>query len=1622
MRAIMKNNIMKKILLGALCLPFLMQAQEVKLDVDVTRRGIEISPTHYGLFFEDINHAADGGLYAELIRNRSFEDADIPDYWSKIAPSGTTVNLSLETNNLLNEVQGKALKIVVTGATSAKRAGVSNVGFWGINAVKDRVYKVSFFAKCTSGYKGKFTVGLTNQNGDLSYGSTTLEEETSSEWKKYTCSVTSTGNDPQAKFVWTVDAPGTVYLDVVSLFPPTFKDRENGCRPELAQLLADMKPRFMRFPGGCFVEGNSQENGFYWKKTVGPIEEREGHWNQWGYRTSDGMGYHEFLQLCEDLEATPLYVVNIGIWHGGYQDYRNIGTYVQDALDAIEYANGDATTKYGAMRIANGHPEPFNLRLIEIGNENYQASASQQSDRYAERYLQFYTAIKDKYPYMQLIGNVEAWGTDDPTWRNSNPVDILDEHYYRTPGWFAAQYNKYDSYSRAGAKIYAGEYAVTSNCGNGNLNAALGEAVYMCGMENNSDVVTMNSYAPIFRNDNVNHWAIDMIHFNSAQYYCTPSYYVQKMFPNNIGTRIVKWTETGDAQPSVSRIGVGSWSTAADYEDVNVATPEGEILFSDDFSSDKEWIPGEGVWKLQDGVYSQTSTSTNCTSIAAPELAVSSYIYHVKARKNSGAEGFLVIFNYKDAENYCWWNLGGWGNKTHGIEVCNGGAKNTVASAAGTLETGRWYDIRIEVKGEEVKCYLDNKLVHSVTIPLQKPFYTTVSLDEKSNELYLKLVNPSSTSTRAAVTVKGIGSLSEGQVTVLSAMNGLVENSMSEPENVVPVTEPLSVNGVSFTYEIPGYSANVLKLKLSGVQPPVREEPETLPAPAVSYSFDGGTAQDDKASYVGTLENGACIMEVAGNKMLFTGSANGYMDLGKETGKKVFGTLNDFTLSTNIYSEPDNNLDNLGNFICCFSSLNPVIYDSNRNQVQYIFLGAKSLSYTVNNKNYSAQQSTGHLMNLPSAKWYNVTYVQKGSVGTLYLNGAIVQQNANMTITPSDMANNFVYNWLGRSCWQGDNYLKNAYIDDFQVYATPFSGNQVKQLSEGLSKRDAEMELYQTLRAIDLGDLTQVKGDLLLPSSLKGNPIVWTSSAPDIISAEGKVNRPAPGEKDAEVILTATVTSDGSIQTKEFAVTVCHLYDDKGSVESDTEALQIPEGYLKNTRWYLPLDTVGEKESMITWESSAPEYIDSKGRLLKLSMEGQPQEKVKLTATIAKGEESRTKTFEATIAYPETRCDGYLFAYFEGSGTGNLQEQLRFGASADGVNWNALNNNQPIIASDTISKTGGIRDPHILRGEDGNTFFIVATDMFVNKNGWGSNPGIVLLKSDNLTDWTHAYIDLSVTYPERFGDAHWVWAPQTIYDPSAGKYMIYFTLKRNTSNDLVTYYAYANDDFTAFESEPKVLFSAFYGSIDNDIIYKDGVWHLFYKGNTKDASGNEIKNGIQQAMCPTLHGKWTEDFKYLDVYAGRTPVEGSGIFKLNNSEEYVLMYDLYTSQRYEYQKSSDLYDFGTTSYSFTKNFNPRHGTVMGITRKEAQALDAKWGGVPGALTSISVPQMETSTLKMYQDGRFFVINVEQTTLVSICAMDGALIYSKALHAGEQCSLSLSPGSYLVNGVKCMVTE
>ena len=808
----------KNILLMAGCALYAAAQAQVTIDIDAQQRGPKVSPMLYGIFYEDINHAADGGIYAELIRNRSFEDG--PRYgapadmqgWSTYAaaPSQLTARLIQPTKKtpLLNSVQHNALALDIK-ASPTMPVCLVNEGFWGINAVRGRCYRLSFWAK-TLKYHGTVKATLCSKDGSQLYAETVVSQFPAVKaqgWTKYEATLTANDNDPQAQFALVFDGVGQVQIDMVSLFPPTFKNHENGMRPDLANMLWQLHPKFMRFPGGCFVEGQeSPDNAFRWERTIGPIEEREGHWNvNWGYRTSDGLGYHEYLQLAEDLGAKPLYVVNVGIWHGGMTPYDSIQPWIDECMNALEYANGPVTSKYGAMRARNGHPEPFGIEYLEIGNENNQPDPRQQSDHYYERYEQFYKAIRSKYPEMKIIGNVVAWGDDNPKWNSKLSVDLLDEHYYRSPDWFAAAFHKYDSYDRQGPKVYVGEYAVTNGYGKlGNMNAALGEAVYMMGMENNSDVVELASYAPIFVNENDARWRPDMIRFSSSRVMGTPSYYVQQLMPQHLGSQVVKVEQNDPFEgmvrkpltPKLSRVGFGTWNTRATFET----------------NKDMDYVYGD--WQKEGNTVRQTGHKDATLCIEKSIIDSDHYTCKFRARKDEGAEGFIIIFNYVDEKNYCWVNFGGWTNSQHAIEQISNGGKLLADSKRGRIKAGRWYDVTLQVNGDSVKAWLDNELVFDTVLKHDdtKGIFSSATIDDASGELIVKVANTSDAATTARLNLKNFKPAS-ARVVRLAANDGMEENTLDTPTAIHPVEQLLSPENGSILLDVPPYSLNIVRIK-----------------------------------------------------------------------------------------------------------------------------------------------------------------------------------------------------------------------------------------------------------------------------------------------------------------------------------------------------------------------------------------------------------------------------------------------------------------------------------------------------------------------------------------------------------------------------------------------------------------------------------------------------------------------------------------------------------------------------------------------------------------------------------------------------------------------------------------
>ena len=534
----------------------------------------EISDLLIGIFFEDINYSADGGLYAELIQNRDFEydpsDREGDKNWNsthswKLEGENATFTVSTSDPIHPNNPHYAVLK------TNQPGAALTNTGFDGIALKAGEKYDFSLFARIPEGSKsGKLLVRLVDAD-DTVQGETTVTVSSRS-WKTYKAVLTAKAS-ADTRLELRPQSAGEIELDMISLFPQnTFKGRKNGLRPDLAQTLADMHPRFVRFPGGCVAHGDGLKNIYQWKNTIGPLEARKPARNLWGYHQSMGLGYYEYFQFCEDIGAEPLPVLAAGVpcqnsachgdLRGGQQGgipMSEMGAYIQDILDLIEWANGDARkTKWGKIRAESGHPKPFNLKYIGIGNEDLI------TDVFEERFTMIYLAIKEKYPEMIVVGTVGPFneGTDYVEgWKLADKlgVPMVDEHYYQSPGWFLHNQDFYDKYDRSKkTKVYLGEYATHIPGRRANMETALTEALYLTALERNGDVVHMSSYAPLLAKDGRTQWNPDLIYFNNREVRPTTGYYVQKLYGQHAGDHYIPSQVNLDNQDSRVKLRVGS--------------------------------------------------------------------------------------------------------------------------------------------------------------------------------------------------------------------------------------------------------------------------------------------------------------------------------------------------------------------------------------------------------------------------------------------------------------------------------------------------------------------------------------------------------------------------------------------------------------------------------------------------------------------------------------------------------------------------------------------------------------------------------------------------------------------------------------------------------------------------------------------------------------------------------------------------------------------------------------------------------------------------------------------------------------------------------------------------------
>lgn len=753
----------------------------------------------YGIFFEDINHAADGGLYGEMIRNRAFEfsPVDNPAYqaltaWKKIELGGASVSAAVLNSAPFSQKNPNYLVLEI--ANPGERAGIKNLGYNSGIAVKAGAqYLFSCYAKADKTCSVTISV-------DDAYGKPLTEKSfdiASDSWTKYTLTLTSPITDSSCTLAVTSSEKCKFCIDFISLFPAdTFNNRPNGMRRDIAEMLADLKPKFMRFPGGCLVHDGTlnadDRNSMYrWKNTIGDITSRPSRRSNWRYNQSLGLGYYEYFLFCSDIGAKPLPVLP-----AGYNPHMEqaapldeMQEWIDDALDLIEFANGGADTKWGGIRAKLGHPEPFGLEYIAIGNEEV-------GQGFWDRYDLFHQAIKEKYPEIKIInsaGPFPSGGEFERGWANArrNNSDFVDEHYYTSPEWMMANTHRYENYPD-GPKVFLGEYA---SWGNTYYNA-LTEAAYMTSLENSARTVGLACYAPLLANADYVDWAPDMIWFDNHRVYGSANYYVQKMFMQNTGKTLLETKTEGFSQPII--LGSENISGMIELEADRCGAEFYDIKITDLSDGNVKNIPDISFEKGGKTVLG--------------EIGSSHYKIEFKAKRTFGDYGFRLFFGKSDDSNLIQWFIGGWQNQDTEINAQVNGRGSCLDHNIFSIATGREYKLCLEINGRKITSYIDGKTANTAEDkrPVTEELYCTASEDE--NNIYIKAVNLRNDETSSQITVEGAKKIF-ADILDMSGNAPDDVNDFDNPVKVVPKESELSSDTNAFDYTFPPQSITVFKIK-----------------------------------------------------------------------------------------------------------------------------------------------------------------------------------------------------------------------------------------------------------------------------------------------------------------------------------------------------------------------------------------------------------------------------------------------------------------------------------------------------------------------------------------------------------------------------------------------------------------------------------------------------------------------------------------------------------------------------------------------------------------------------------------------------------------------------------------
>lgn len=707
--------------------------------------------------------------------------------------------------------------------------------------------------------------------------------------------------------------------------------------------------------------------------------------------------------------------------------------------------------------------------------------------------------------------------------------------------------------------------------------------------------------------------------------------------------------------------------------------------------------------------------------------------------------------------------------------------------------------------------------------------------------------------------------------------------------------------------------------------------PVTARQDSTIVRFNFSSLSDGSGAYTATLQGGASLAALGWQQVVDLGSNGGYLDLGTSFGRFV-GTLgSDYTISTTLYIPSSTSTEANGNFVWCFSK---------SSTAGYLMLSAKDSRFAITESDYSGEQTVTSRTAIPHGQWVNVTYMQTHGRGHLYVNS--VSTTAAITLNPSTLGAT-TGNWLGRSCYPNDAFLKGARYADLVVANYALTGRALTGLRDKavqLNELQDSLDILQEVQAFTMPDMSALTTDVALPTTFgNGIRVSWSSSNLFVISNDGHIMRPAHGQPIATAVLTATLTKGEYSFTKTFPVGVLPEYSDEEAVALDLSNVN-PEGNYTNLYEQLTLATTGANGSVILWQSADTTWLSNSGHVVRRPAAGAGWHHVALTATVFKRRAKATKAFDVRI-HEQEPYQNYLFVYFPS----NSDENLYYALSRNGFDYEPINNGKAFFKADTTTIMGGLRDPHILRGRDG-WFYMVVTDM-KSSLGWSSNRGIVMMRSRDLVHWSHS----TVHFPDRFKGTDFanvtrVWAPETIWDPdyenadgTRGRYMVYFSILGGPAQYDKDYYCYANDDFTDFISEPVYLYDRGSATIDMDIVYNetDSLYHAFYKNEGDGGICEVTARRLTAASGQPLGSQWSHPTGTLQQTT--EGVEGAGVFKLINSDKWVLMYDCYLNGHYQFCTSPDLYRFTFRQNTETKGaFTPRHGTVIPITADETATL------------------------------------------------------------------------------------